>query len=424
MMSEEFLYYVWTYKLFNTTELKTVQNEALKIIKQGQRNTDSGPDFFNSMIQIDGTTWAGNVEIHVNSSDWYKHKHQSDAAYNNVILHVVYNHDTTVCRANGQPLPTLELKTKIRHEFIDSYSKLINGKSWIPCGNQVKKLDSFVLQNWLDRLVIERLERKSAEIDSILINNKNNWEETFFQLLLKYFGLKVNAEPFYILAKNTPLKIIEKHNNLLSVEALLFGQAGFLNTDCSDEYHLELKKEYHFLKAKFNLAPLDKSIWKFLRLRPSNFPTIRISQLAYLLTNQPRIFAQILDCSSLPQIQQLFLVKASTYWDEHYQFEKKQIEKKVKNTGQLFINNLIINVVVPIIFSYASATKNETLKSKSILLLEQLLPEKNNIISNFNTLGIRIKNSLQSQALIELKTNYCTQKKCLQCSIGNYLIKN
>ena len=187
MMSEEFLYYVWTYKLFNTTELKTVQNEALKIIKQGQRNTDSGPDFFNSMIQIDGTTWAGNVEIHVNSSDWNKHKHQSDTAYNNVILHVVYNHDTTVCRANGQPLPTLELKTKIRHEFIDSYSKLINGKSWIPCGNQVKKLDSFVLQNWLDRLVIERLERKSAEIDAILINNKNNWEETFYQLLLKYF---------------------------------------------------------------------------------------------------------------------------------------------------------------------------------------------------------------------------------------------
>jgi len=424
MFTEDFLHYIWTFKLFNTQELNTVQNEPITILKSGQHNTDAGPDFFNAQIKIGETIWAGNVEIHINSSDWIKHHHEKDNAYNNVVLHVVYHHDVDIRTANGNLIPTVELKSLIDPKLISKYKQLISSKNWIACSKQINQVDDFILQNWLERLIFERLERKSIEITETLLLNKNDWEETFYQVLFKYFGLKVNAQPFHLLAKNSPLKIVEKHKNLLSIEALLFGQAGFLTKDVDDEYFLRLKKEYQFLSSKFNLTPLDKSLWKFLRLRPANFPTLRIAQLAKLLTQETRLFSRILAIDSVQELQKLFSVSASDYWNTHYQFGITQKTNTAKRTGKIMTDSLIVNVVVPILFVYASSIQNEDLKNKAIRFLEQLNAEKNTIILNFEKLGIKSKNALQSQALIELKTNFCSQKKCLHCSIGNHLLKH
>lgn len=424
MFTEDFLHYIWTFKLFNTQELKTVQNESIKILKSGQHNTDAGPDFFNAQIQIGETMWAGNVEIHINSSDWLKHHHQKDNAYNNVVLHVVYHHDVDITNSNGNVIPTLELKQLIDSKLISNYKQLISSKKWIACSNQIKQVDQFVLQNWLERLVFERLERKSIEIVQTLLLNKNDWEETFYQVLFKYFGLKVNSEPFHLLVKNTPLKIVEKHRNLFVIEALLFGQAGFLVDEKDDEYFQRLKKEYHFLQSKFNLTELDKSQWKFLRLRPANFPTLRIAQLAHLLFNQPRMFSKILAIDSVKELQQLFSLTASSYWNNHYQFGVEQKVSSKKRTGKLMIDSLIVNVVVPMLFVYASSKQDEELKNKAVRFLEELKAEKNTIMLNFEKLGVKSRNAMQSQALIELKSNYCSHKKCLHCSIGNYLLKH
>lgn len=424
MITEDFLHYIWNFKLFNTNDLKTTNKETIQILKSGQHNTDAGPDFFNAQIKLENTLWAGNVEIHINSSDWVKHHHETDNAYNNVILHVVYHHDREIKNANGNAIPTLELKNLIDLKLILNYEQLISSKNWIPCSNQIHSVDEFVINNWLERLVFERLERKSIEIEATLIKNKNDWEETFYQLLFKYFGLKVNAEPFLLLAKNTSLKIIEKHKNSFTVEALLFGQAGFLTENMEDEYFKRLKKEYQFLNSKFSLVPLDKSLWKFLRLRPANFPTIRIAQLANLLVHEPRLFSKIIAINSVQEIRQLFELTASKYWDNHYQFGVTQKKSITKRTGKLMIDSLIINVIVPMLFVYATTTQNEELKNKAIQFLEKLTSEKNTILLNFEKLGVKSNNALQSQALIELKTNYCFQKKCLNCSIGNNLVKS
>jgi len=424
MFTEDFLHYIWTFKLFNTQELNTVQNEPITILKSGQHNTDAGPDFFNAQIKIGETIWAGNVEIHINSSDWIKHHHEKDNAYNNVVLHVVYHHDVDIRNANGNLILTVELKSLIDPKLISNYKQLISSKNWIACSKQIKQVDNFILQNWLERLIFERLERKSIEITETLLQNKNDWEETFYQVLFKYFGLKVNAQPFLLLAKNTPLKIVEKHKNLFSIEALLFGQAGFLSKDVDDEYFLKLRKEYQFLSSKFSLTPLDKSLWKFLRLRPANFPTLRIAQLADLLAQETRLFSRILAIDSVKELQKLFSVSASDYWCTHYQFGITQKTNTAKRTGKIMTDSLIVNVVVPMLFVYASSMQNEELKNKAIRFLEQLTTEKNTIILNFEKLGINSKNALKSQALIELKTNYCSQKKCLHCSIGNHLLKH
>ncbi|NQX99426.1 MAG: DUF2851 family protein, partial [Flavobacteriales bacterium] len=261
MFKEDFLHYIWKYKLFNTSSLLSQNNESVEIINFGIHNTDAGPDFFNGKIKIGDTIWAGNIELHINSSDWIKHKHQTDKAYNNVVLHVVYNNDKAILDKDGNELPTLELKSLVSQKLIAKHNNLVGQSgSDIPCGNQIKNVDQFTIDSWLNRLAIERLERKSIEIEETLKLNKNNWEETFYQYLFKYFGLKVNALPFELLAKNTPLKTIEKHNNIFSIEALLYGQAGYLEEDIEDEYYQKLKKEYVFLKAKFELKPLEKSI--------------------------------------------------------------------------------------------------------------------------------------------------------------------
>ena len=422
-MKEDFLHYIWKYKLFDTSELLTQNNEQTEIISFGLHNTDAGPDFFNGKVKIGKTIWAGNIELHIKSSDWIKHKHSFDKAYDNVILHVVYDNDVTIKDKDGNAIPTLELKSLISGELIDKYNNLIQSKDWIPCGKQIKTVNEFTINSWINRLAIERLERKSEEIQETLQFNKNNWEETFYQYLFKYFGLKVNALPFEQLAKNTSLKIIEKHNDLFSIEALLYGQAGYLDDNLEDEYFSKLKKEYHFLKSKFDLTPLDKSLWKLLRLRPSNFPTIRISQLANLMNNHTRLFARIIEAKSVKELQQLFIVQASMYWDTHYQFGAEVKDKKIKKIGINTINNIIINVIVPFTFVYGKAKQNEELVNKSLSLLENIKAENNSIIKKWTELGVKSSNAMQTQSLIELKNNYCSQKKCLNCSIGNKIIQ-
>jgi hypothetical protein len=272
-------------------------------------------------------------------------------------------------------------------------------------------------------LAIERLERKSEEIKNTLKNNKNNFEETFYQYLFKYFGLNINALPFELLAKNTPLKYIEKHSNILSVEAILYGQAGFLEEDINDEYFHKLKKEYHFLKAKFNLKPLDKSMWKLLRLRPNNFPTIRISQLAHLMSLNSRLFSKIIEAKTLKQLQEYFKINASSYWDKHYQFAIESTKANIKSVGVNTINSIIINVVVPFIFVYGKVKANEKLTDKSLDILQSTYSESNSIIKNWKEIGVKSENAMQSQALIELKNNYCFKKKCLNCNVGNYILR-
>lgn len=423
MIAEGFLHYIWNFKLFTSYDLKTTNNEQLQILKSGQHNTDAGPDFFYAQLKINKTLWVGNVEIHVKSSDWVRHQHQDDAAYDNVVLHVVYYHDMEIKTSKGMIVPTLELKNIIDERLIDRYNSLIKSRSWIPCANQLKDLDSFVLNNWMDRLVVERLEKKSIDIKNSLEKNKNNWEETFYQQLFKYFGLKVNAEPFFMLAKNCPLKIIEKHHSVFTIEAFLYGQAGLLTTKVDNDYIKKLQKEYDFLVSKFDLVPFDKSLWKFLRLRPANFPTIRISQLAQLLFKHPRLFSKIMELDTVDDMRKLFKLQASNYWNTHYLFNEKESVSRIKKTGNVLIDTLIINVVVPFLFVYGDSINDDKIKERAINVLQQISVESNNIIDNFESLGITCKSALHSQALIELKTSYCSQKKCLNCSIGNNLLK-
>jgi Protein of unknown function (DUF2851) len=425
-LKEDFLHYIWKYKLFNTSELFTHNNEQIEIISFGIHNTDAGPDFFNGKVKIEKAIWAGNIEIHINASDWLKHKHQTDKTYDNVVLHVVYNNDEVIKDKDGNELPTLELKNLIDKTLLKKYDTLINqsDSDWIPCGKQIKTVDEFTINSWINRLAIERLERKSEEIQETLKLNKNNWEETFYQYLFKYFGLKVNALSFEQLAKNTSLKILEKHNDLFSIEALLYGQAGYLGEELKDEYFIKLQKEYHFLKSKFDLIPLDKSLWKLLRLRPSNFPTVRISQLANLLNNHSRLFSKIIETESVKELQKLFVIQASKYWNNHYQFGEEVKEEKIKKIGINTINNILINVIVPFTFVYGKAKQNEELVNKSLKLFENIKAENNSIIKNWRDLGVKTTNAMQTQSLLELKNNYCSQKKCLTCSIGNQIIQN
>ena len=424
MFKEDFLHYIWKFKLFNASNLFTQDGKEIEVINFGQHNTDAGPDFFNGKVKIDHTIWAGNIELHINSSDWIKHNHQNDKAYDNVILHVVYNNDKQILDKDGNTIPTLELKGLIDQNLIKNHNTLVGQSgSEIPCGEQIKTVDEFTIQTWINRLAIERLERKSEEIRTTLHQNKNNWEETFYQYLFKYFGLKVNALPFELLAKNTPLKTIEKHHNLASIEALLFGQAGYLDANVEDEYFQNLKKEYQFLKSKFNLKPLEICVWKFLRLRPSNFPTLRIAQISNLLHKETRLFSKIIESKSIKEIQEIFKVEASTYWNTHYQFGKLVEADKTKKIGISTINSIIINVIVPFTFVYGKENKKEELVEQALKLLESIKAENNSIIKKWNNLGVKTSNAMQTQSLLELKNNYCSQKKCLNCSIGNKILQ-
>jgi len=421
-MTEEFLHYIWQYRLFDKN-LETNTGQEIFVVHPGFNNTDAGPDFFQARIKIGDTLWAGNVEIHKRASDWYLHQHQHDAAYSNIILHVVYEDDQQVLDKYDQPVATLELAGKFSSRLFNKYQAFLYNKSWIPCSTDVSTIDALIWQSWLERLVVERIERKSFEIKRRLNLNLNDWEETFYQVLAGSFGFKVNEQPFLLLAKSLPLSVLGKHkDNLFQLEALLLGQAGLLRYDFADEYPQLLAKEYDFLKKKFSLNPIPGHLWKFLRLRPSNFPTIRISQFAALIHQSQNLFSKILSCKTSQEVITMFDLKASEYWETHYVFDKPA-PKSVKRFGDVAIQTIIINTVVHFLFLYGNEKGNNSSKDKAIEFLTSLPPEQNNIITGFEKLGVKTQNAFETQALIELKNKYCALKKCLHCRVGLSLLR-
>lgn len=420
-MKEEFLQFIWGHGLFTKNNLKTTDGRAVEVISTGQPNSDSGPDFFNARIRIDETTWAGNIEIHQKSSHWYQHKHDVDAAYDNVILHVVELHDKPVQIKNHQ-VPTLEISYP--DTILKNYERLLKSEQWIPCEEKLSEVDPFILRFWFSSLMISRLQARTGDILTILKQNKNNWNETFYQLLARNFGMKTNALPFELLAKSLPLPILSKHkNNLFQIEALFFGQSGLLNeTLLGDDYFLSLRNEYSYLYKKYGLSAIESHLWKFMRLRPINFPTIRIGQLAMLIHHSSALFSRILESNDPDQLRKLFEVKASEYWDTHYRFNKPSEENKPKTLGETTFNNLVINTISPLLFVYGDQHQNQEMKDRALLLLEKLAPESNQIIRKWNELGIESRSAFETQALLQLKNSYCNYKKCLNCQLGAKII--
>jgi hypothetical protein len=424
IIPEEFLQYIWENRLFSDENLQTVKGEKLEIINIGRRNTDSGPDFFNARIKIDNTIWVGNIEIHKNASDWTRHNHQTDKAYSNVILHVVEISDQPIMRSILEEIPTLVLRYPA--QLKTNYQNLLDAKTWIACQNQFHKIDPILLQLGFNRLMIERLEDKTAEILTRLQANNNDWNATFYQMLARMFGFKVNAVPFELLAKSMPLEVLAKHkNSLFQLEALLFGNSGLLNDQLlGDDYYISLRNEYSFLYKKYQLKGIESHLWKFMRLRPGNFPTIRISQFAALIHRSHGLFSKITEIENLDELKQLFKVEASEYWNLHYSFNKTTTRKGVKELGDNSINTLIINVVIPFLFVYGEKQNKEVLKNRSLEYLEQLPAEGNSIIEKWEQLGVVARSAFESQALLQLKNRYCEQKKCLNCQIGVKLVKS
>lgn len=422
-MNEDFLHYVWKFGLFDTKNLTTTTGQALQILQKGMHNLHSGPDFSNARIQLGDIQWAGNIEIHIRSSDWFRHNHQHDASYANIILHVVFNDDKPIAQANGIPVPTLVLKDRLDPSVWDKYQRFIENKTWIPCASQVKQVDEFIVSNWLERMTIERLARKSEGVLALLDKNTGSWNETFYQLLAQNFGFKTNAEPFLLLAQHLPESILAKQKaSPIQIEALLFGVAGFLNEEFVDEYPNTLKQEFNFLQAKYNLTSLPKHIWKFARMRPENFPTVRIAQFAALVLKSQGLFSQVLSISRTDALVGLFNVEANPYFAAHYTFDKAT-PPKPKRLGQSSIENILINTVAVTLFAYGINQNNQAYKLRALTLLNHIKPEDNTIIENWALVGVKAQSAQQSQGLIELKNLYCEAKKCLLCSIGISLLK-
>ncbi|MBN2522381.1 MAG: DUF2851 family protein [Bacteroidales bacterium] len=420
-MQEALLQYIWKHSFFENKEYLADTNEKVIVLDPGTQNHDSGPDFINAKMRIDGTLWAGNVEIHLKSSDWKAHKHNTNPAYDNVILHIAQNIDTGCFNTINRRIPCISLIPD--NKITERYYQLMEEEELIRCFKSIKRLDKSLLSFWLSSLAIERLQNKTDTIKNVLKFAKNNWEEAFYITIARSLGLKVNASPFEMLAKTVPLKILTKlRNNTFQIEALLFGQAGFLTISCRDEYFLNLKKEYTYLKRKFQLKEIKMHLWKFLRLRPSNFPTLRIAEFSSLLSRSDNLFSKTLACENPEQIRALYRSKASTYWDTHYMFGNES-EFSIKSMGDKTIDTMIINTIVPFMFVYAEVKNNERYKTKALRFLEQIKPENNKIIKIWNKLDVKCRHAADSQALLQLTNFYCKKKRCLECQIGHLVLK-
>lgn len=423
-MNEDFLHFVWKYKLMDVLNLYTTDGEPITIISPGIHNKHAGPDFFNARLKIGQTVWAGNVEIHKNASDWYKHQHFSDKAYDNVILHVVFVNDRPIVNSQGAEIPALCLGNLLDESILRKYIALQSSRTELACQSFLSDVSKITILTWLERLLIERLEEKVQLIETELKNTVNNWEESFYRMLARGFGFNVNAEPFLLLAKSLPLILLAKHkNSRFQTEALLFGQAGLLSGDLNDEYLQQLKQEHTFLTVKHQLQPIDGHLWKFLRLRPSNFPTIRIAQFADLIFRSNHLLTKVLNVTDIKELLGLFKVKASSYWDNHFLTDKAANKQEEKYLGKESIYNILINVVIPFIFFHGKRHQEETQIRRALSLLESIPPESNVITKLFSNFGVNGENAAQSQALIQLKNNYCDKKYCLTCSIGVNILK-
>lgn len=421
-MKEDFLHYLWKNKKFDVSSLQTVCGEEIVILNSGAYLKEEGPDFFNAQLIIANQKWAGNVEIHIKSSDWYIHNHELDTNYDNVILHVVWEHDVDVFRKNNSSIPVLELKKYVSNVELEKHEYLFESKSWINCEKDIYQVDSFVLEKWKERLFFERLELKTLSVQSFLDGNENDWEATFFVFLAKYFGLNVNGETFYKIAESIPFSIIRKEQtDLLSLEALLFGFANLLREEKEDVYYSSLKSQWEYLKTKYKLTSDDFINLQFFKLRPDNFPTIRLSQLAVLYHENVNLFSKVIDVSDLNDFYKLFNSEASEYWKTHYVFDKENMLKS-KKLSKPFINLLVINTIIPIKFLYAKQ-RGENIIDELIELLIEIPSETNSIMDKFKSFNLKINSAFDSQTLIHLKKEYCNHKKCLHCDIGLSLLK-
>jgi hypothetical protein len=424
-MKEEFLHYLWKYKLYNPDKLFDNEGNKIDVLNPGEYNRDSGPDFFNTRLRIAGMEWAGNVEIHVRASDFDNHKHNTDPAYDNVILHVVAENDRTVFNSKGEELLTAELA--FENEVYDKYVSLVNNPFIIACQSDINELDKLYIRHWLGALVIERVQEKSEQILKIWATTGNDWEETFYRLISRYFGFRVNTEPFEMLAAALPFRIIRKHSDdLFQIEALLFGTAGMLDEGLfrealNDDYYLALIREYKVLSAKYSLRPMHGWIWKFARLRPANFPTLRISQLAAMLSVTGGLFSRTLEARDINTLRSIFEVTASEYWSDHFIFGRKS-RSFPKSTGSQATDILLINGVIPVIFVFGKTRDANEICERAINFLEDISPEVNSITGEWETAGIEADSAFISQALIQLRNSYCRKRRCLDCRIGVKLI--
>jgi hypothetical protein len=423
-MQEDFIHFLWKFKKFDVLNVKTIDSRPLQIFDVGQHNFNSGPDFFNAKIKISEQLWAGNVEIHIKSSDWYAHHHETDKAYDNVILHVVWDHDVDIFRKNKSVVPTLELKNFVPNQLLKNYHQLFSArKQWIPCESNFAEVDDFIVGNWKERLYIERLERKSQQIDILLNQTRQHWEEVLFRMLFRNFGLKVNADAFESVAKSIDFSIVRKlQSNPIELETLFLGQAGLLDQTFEDVYFSQLKQNYKYLVQKFSLQNDTVAPIQFFRLRPSNFPTIRLVQLAQLYSTHYNLFSNVITTNRISDFHELFKVGVSEYWKTHYTFQSvsKSSDKKLTKS---FIDLLLINTIIPLKYCYNH--QKGVLETEEIFeLANAIKPEDNSIIKKFNSIKPVVKNAMDSQAFLQLKNNYCDAKKCLHCAIGSALITN
>ena len=422
-MREDFLHFLWRWRRFDAQNLATTDGQALEILHPGEPNPHAGPDFFNARIRLDGTLWAGNVEIHLNASDWLAHRHDHDPAYENVVLHVVLDEDQRLRRPNGEALPCFTLRRRIPPQLLEKYLRLDHERAWIPCEKVYPEVPEIVRHNWLDRLLVERLEEKTGLVAQVVEASGRHWEEAFYRLLARNFGIKVNVEPFEALARSLPLRLLAKHkDHLFQLEALLFGQAGFLSESFDDAYPRELAREYRFLQHKYGLTPLAAGQWKFFRLRPAGFPTVRLAQLAALLHRPDQLFSQLLAAPDTAAAEQLFTANLSDYWLTHFRFDKSAA-RRMKPLGREFVHLLLINTVAPFLFHYGRAQGRADLQDRALRLLDELPPEANTVVSGWAERGQRAQSAAHTQALLHLKTRYCDAKRCLECAIGNAILR-
>ncbi len=417
-MNERLLQFIWRFQYFDKMALSTTDGDTLFILHPGTLNTNQGPDFLEAKIKAGKTIWAGHVELHVYSSDWVLHGHSNDVNYQNIILHVVWENNT----APALPFPVLELKGRVAGLLLKRYSDLMKAPVFIPCEKIIQQAPPITWLAWKESLLVERLQQKATAVYSYLQQNNSHWEETFWWMLAKNFGAVVNSGSFESIARSLPLSILARHKNQLhQTEALLFGQALLLAGDFTEDYPILLQKEYRFLQKKYALVPLALPL-HFLRMRPSNFPGIRLAQLAMLIHHSSHLFSKIKETVLLKDVIALLDVTANDYWHYHYRFDEAAAYKP-KRMGRQMITNILINTVAPILFAYGHMHREDLLKERALKWLEEMQPEKNVITNGFAALGIENKNAWDSQALIQLKKNYCSSKRCLECAVGNKLLK-
>ncbi len=420
-MTEDFLHFIWKYGLFDRENIVADTGDKVHILSLGEHNANAGPDFVNARIRIGNTTWAGNVEIHLKSSDWKVHRHQTDKAYNNVILHIVYQYDQPVIRENGETIPSISLH--FDRKLFDNY-RMLSQTGKAACHPKIKQFDPLIIDVWINSLVIERLEEKTIHIAELLEQRKNNWEEVFFIIVARAFGFGLNAMPFEMMARTLPYHALARmRENPMQVEAIIMGQAGFLEDPLLfNPYYATLRNEYIFFKKKLQLKPIEQHLWKFLRLRPVNFPTIRLAQFAAMICKSESLFSKVINTQNYSDLIALFNVSASSFWDTHYTFDTPS-RPKPKQTGADALNSIIINAVIPFLFIYGKKVSNDELKERAVDMLNELPPENNHMVRRWKQNGVNAISAFHSQGIIQMVNNYCNKKRCLACSIGSMVIR-